>query len=383
MPPAPASARGQHVAALDGLRGVAVMLVMLGHYYGQVPFDETRHSLVFLRELTGFFSSGLELFFVLSGYLITSILLARRSSPNLNRVFYARRLCRTMPAYLLLLGIFLLLRSVDRLHTPWTAPEFEGPLPWWSYVLMVQNVFMATLRHIGPWWLVVTWSLAVEEQFYAFMPWLVRFCRPALLPLLAALGLVLCPSLRWLFLERAGNPFAALYLLPSRMDALLVGAALAVLSTSPAARAWLDRQRVWRRAGLLLFAALFLGGPFLLSFTPRILAGTVLGLGFGFLLTEVLLEPGSRLCRLLEHPALLFLGGISYSLYLFHLPVLYTVHALLQGRQPLHLSPGGWAATGLSTVLAVLCAALSRRWVELPFIRLGRKWDYLPNRSPS
>lgn len=380
---APAPARGQHLAALDGLRGVAVGLVVIGHYYGQVPFDETRRGLVFLRELSAFFYSGVELFFVLSGYLITSILLTRRSSPNLARVFYTRRLCRTLPAYGLLLAAFLILQHASQLNTPWTAPEFEGPLPWWSYAFLVQNVFMATLRHIGPWWLVVTWSLAVEEQFYAVMPWLVRFSRPLLLPVLAALGMVLCPWLRWLFLERAGNPFAALYLLPSRIDALLIGAALAVLTTTPAAREWLNRQRNWRRGGLFLFAGFFLGGPFLLSDSARIPAGTLLGLGFGFLLAEVLLEPESRLCRLLGHPALLFLGGISYSLYLFHLPVLYTVHALLHHRQPLHLAAGGWAATGLSLGLAILVGATSRRWVELPCIRIGRKWDYLPGPSSS
>ncbi len=381
---APAPARGQHLPALDGLRGLAVALVVIGHYYGEVPFDESRHGLVFLRDLSAFFTGGLELFFVLSGYLITSILLARRSSPNLNRVFYTRRLCRTVPAYLLLLLAFLLLRPLVPLDTPWTAPEFDGPVPWWSYALMVQNVFMATLRDIGPWWLVVTWSLAVEEQFYAFMPWLVRFSRPALLPVLAALSVLLCPWLRWFFIEHAGNPFAALYLLPSRMDALLVGAGLAVLTTTPAARDWLGRQRAWRRGGLFLFGVFYLGGPFLLvSAAARITASTLLGLGFGSLLTEVLLEPESWLCGILENPALLFLGGISYSLYLFHLPVLYTVHALFSGRQPLHRSAGGWAATGLSLALSLLCATLARRWVELPFIRLGRKWEYLPGQPSS
>ncbi|HWA10285.1 MAG TPA: acyltransferase [Opitutaceae bacterium] len=381
MVPAPAPEHGERIPALDGLRGLAVGLVVIGHYFGQVPFPADSAPLVFLRQLTGFFSSGVELFFVLSGYLIASILFARGNAANLGRVFYARRLCRTLPAYFLLLAAFFILRNSERLNAAWSAPEFEGTVPGWSYLLLIQNVYMAALRNLGPWWLAVTWSLAVEEQFYAFMPWLVRFTRPGLLLALAAASLVGCPLLRWFFLYRAANPFAALYLLPCRMDSLFLGAALAVLCGSPTAREWLRRHRAARRAALAVFAVGFFVGPFLLSPLTEIAVTSLPGLGFALILLDVLLEPGSRLCRLLGHPALLFLGGVSYFVYLFHLPVLYTVHGLLGARQPLHFSADSWLATAASLVVVLGLGACSRRWLELPFIRLGRRLRYAPRSS--
>src|SRR5882757_9635973 len=170
----PATNHGmERVKELDGLRALAILLVVAWHYIGIVGGPESVLWRVFV-----FGRTGVDLFFVLSGYLITRILLANTGSPSYFATFYGRRSFRILPIYFVMVAIYLIGRQLGG-----SAPIlFGGPLPWWSYVIGLQNVWMAIQQTYGPAWLAGTWSLAIEEQFYLIFPLVVYLTPSRTLP---------------------------------------------------------------------------------------------------------------------------------------------------------------------------------------------------------
>jgi peptidoglycan/LPS O-acetylase OafA/YrhL len=148
------------VPEIDGLRGVAILLVIAFHYLE--PVHRTAEG--WLRDALAPSRMGwigVNLFFVLSGYLIGSILMANRDSPTFFSAFYIRRFCRILPLYLVVVaGCYAVHHLFVR--TP-------GP-PLYQYLTFTQNFWMAAKGQFGIGLLAITWSLAVEEQFYALLP---------------------------------------------------------------------------------------------------------------------------------------------------------------------------------------------------------------------
>jgi peptidoglycan/LPS O-acetylase OafA/YrhL len=167
------------VPELDGIRGAAVLLVLVFHWF------LSEGGLVFLPQpiynvlLMGW--SGVDLFFVLSGFLITSILIKERDADNYFKIFYVRRFCRILLLYfavlLLTLAVFYLTLPVDSRN--WL---FGSILPVWSYLTFTQNLVMSATGTMGSKIIDATWSLVVEEQFYLTLPLIVRFVRKKHLP---------------------------------------------------------------------------------------------------------------------------------------------------------------------------------------------------------
>ena len=208
---------------LDGIRGCAIMLVLVWHYVQNQLHPEIGSGLAYFKQAIGFTWSGVDLFFVLSGFLIAGILMDQRRKPHYFRTFYVRRVCRIFPLYYLNLAIFLVMLSWQSGQSAVFAPLYGGSeVPLWSYVTFTQNVFMGAHNSAGPGWLAVTWSLAVEEQFYLFLPLIVWFVSRRNLP--------------WVFLWIAGSavflrasmPGLSAYInTPWRADSLMIGALLA------------------------------------------------------------------------------------------------------------------------------------------------------------
>jgi peptidoglycan/LPS O-acetylase OafA/YrhL len=152
----------RRVVELDGLRGLVTILVIVSHYFGEVPHGLRATMLGWL---------AVDMFFVLSGYLIGRLILERQQHANFFAVFYVRRFCRIMPPYLVttvaLFGLLALIRQ------PWVDADIRFPL--WSYLSFSQNFFMISTGSIGAHWLAPTWTLAVEEHFYLVIPALVAF----------------------------------------------------------------------------------------------------------------------------------------------------------------------------------------------------------------
>lgn len=229
---------------LDGVRGLAALLVLYVHVlHTWVPNHP--EWLFWLRNISALGWTGVHLFFVLSGFLIAGILMENRDSRNYFRVFYLRRSLRILPIYFVLLAMYAVLSSRVSIWPPDASPPEE--IPAWSYLLLVQNFYMA--RHAVPEMdvLFVTWSVALEEQFYLFLPFCIwvlpRRYWPWFFGALVLLGPLFRANLDW--------PAPGM-LLPGALESLGGGSWLA----------WAFRERKdWFRGGALLipFGLLLVG----------------------------------------------------------------------------------------------------------------------------
>ena len=367
------------VPELDGLRGLAIAAVLLWHYVG-IPMASPSSPAALHPLAKGFilFRSGVDLFFVLSGFLITGILLDHARSPKLFRVFYGRRALRILPLYYSMVALFVLGRL-------WTNndPLFVSypDIPPWSYAVFLQNYFMAHANSHGPDWLGATWSLAIEEQFYLLLPLLVRFLSPRDLVRLFAVGIVTACLLRpILFFTYSLWSFAGYVWLPCRVDSLFLGALIAYTLRSPEARLALMRRR-----GLIAaaFAILFLGVLAL----GRAVAGdigihmtlwghTYLTIFYGTALLLALLYAGEPAARFLRSRWLGRLATISYAVYLTHGVVLRLAFRAA-GETVIGLSGAREASLILLALGAtLLLCSLSYRFLERPCIGYGHRLHY-------
>ena len=379
MSPAAPTAPGR-VAALDGLRGVAVLLVVVTHLYARVATPEAAFGHLLLRSACNLGFAGVDLFFVLSGYFIGGILLDHRASSALLPAFYLRRGLRILPVYALLLASFFICREIRGLTALERGALFWTPIADWNYFTFTQNIAAAAQRSIGPLWLGPTWSLAVEEQFYLLMPFFVRQLDRRQLVILCAVGIVLSVALRATALAVANNGIAAVFLLPMRVDGLLCGVLCALVVRDTAALAVVRRFRRQLTAALVgclaMFAVLSTGGYETYSWPIAVPGYMLFALFFSALLLRLVAFPESRLAAALRFTPLVAAGVTSYFIYLFHAPVWYFLHWYFFEAAPIHLTWSAGGVTALSVAVTFLLAAASWRYLESPLLRLARKFPY-------
>lgn len=337
--------------ALDGLRGLAVLQVVVFHYYLLLPIEADWYQR--LCRL-GAVIDGLTLFFVLSGFLIAGMLLDKRDAPALFRVFYGRRACRILPLYILLLVTYGLVRLPDEFWRLGFLHYWYSEFPFWNYLVFLQNERMVRDGVLGAPWLAVTWSLAVEMQFYLIAPWVVRFVSTRSLILVAACCVAAGP-----FLHSGGRE----YLLRDRLDALAAGVLVAGLVRHRTGQAFFTRCRTMLQwlvgVYLVVLIALRTVGathPVLDSTTT---AAVVFAVGIA-LLADGTAWPVVKPAIELLAPV----GLLSYFVYLFHMPVAFLFEAKL---------PTG-SALALPVTFAL--AAVSYRYFEVPVIRWGQRISY-------
>lgn len=373
--------RAERVPALDGLRGVAIVLVLLVHLCSNVPTPAGSTALDLLRRVCSLGYAGVDLFFVLSGYLIGGILLDHRASPRLLPAFYARRFFRIVPLYALLLVSFFAAQAIPSLSRVNHGTYFSSTVPTWSFLVFGQNIAMAWQRDVGPYWLGVTWSLAVEEQFYLLAPLVVQRFAPRHLGRICLAGMVIAPVLRVIALQHAQNSFAAIFLLPLRPDGLLAGIWCACLVRDPIAVTALRRQRGALGAVIVVLGAAFVGTSFLglpADSLPIATVGYALFAGlFAALLLQVVLHADGWVARLLSGRSLAAVGVTSYFTYLFHDPIWYTLHWAFFRRPPLHNDWQAGAVTLLAVGATLGAAWMSWRWFEGPVLRWARRFSYV------
>jgi peptidoglycan/LPS O-acetylase OafA/YrhL len=360
-----------HVPGLDGMRALAVLSVMA--YHGGFSW------------IPGGFH-GVDAFFVLSGYLITSLLIVERVGTGTVRFgrFWARRARRLLPA------LFVLVGGLALLHLAWPgALAWPDPLPDaaatlgyvanWHFVASSQGYF-GQLGAQSP--LLHTWSLAIEEQFYLLWPLIVfvvlggltRFGRTgaggpnvrrrlAWLGALCGVGAVASAAWMWILTPADASFNRAYYGTDTRAQALLVGAALAV-----ALALWPARPEVVRRAGAVVGVAGLVGAAAVWYLIPET---SPLAFHGGFLLASlasaavvagVVVAPTGPASRLLSVGPLRYVGRISYGAYLWYWPV-----ALVMTPERLHV--GQWSLFLCRTAVTLGIAALSARLIEMPIRR--------------
>jgi len=370
----------QRLLGLDGLRGIAVLLVLLFH---------NRHGLNGNSKIMPAFGWwGVQVFFVLSGYLISRLLDRRTDAPlgEFLREFYGRRALRIFPLYFVAVFVIQVLC--------WLGFGMDGArdgMPYaWTYTY---NFYAATAAATHSEATAHFWSLCVEEQFYLIWPFVIYFCPRSKQRLLLGSVALSGPMIRlalWLLVSAFptafyAQPGIALYVtMPAHLDAFAVGALMALFPP--------------QRSGLKLAGAsvaLLVAGGLVVRFSSSTWDDTWYALGYplglvpgdafvwgyslinlcsGLLIDYLVLEGAAS--RLFETPILRYLGKISYGIYVLHYPLQLLVSTLLPSARIFVRLP-------IQLVLTTVLASASYYLLEAPFLELKERWFPVPTRLPS
>jgi peptidoglycan/LPS O-acetylase OafA/YrhL len=360
-----------HKPQLDALRAFAVLSVVVHHSWPSL-------------QSLGLGEQGVKLFFVISGYLITNILLGcrfridnepDRHSPGLMiRQFYARRFLRIFPAYYALLvpiGLFAMTRPTGsawiesfKFHASYTSNFWFGLNGNWS-----------------PWATGHFWSLAVEEQFYLFWPMLMLWLPRKYLWSAAILLTISGPVFRWVMLALGANSLGIYVLTPACFDALGFGALLALGSNMPRAQAAI---RLLGLGSFLLLMAIslaswFFDSPLLTEYLQRVLIPLLWALALAALVSKTAEGFTGPVGAVFTFTPVRYVGRISYGVYLYHLPILFMIVTALE---QVGLSSNGPMRLAFGGSISLMIAAFSWRFFEEPINRLKRLFPYqAPDRT--
>ena len=373
------------IPALDGLRGIAILLVLLRHaIFGvtSVQGIEAHSRFASFVIACGQLSwSGVDLFFVLSGFLIGGILLDVRSSPRYFQTFYIRRAYRILPLYFLVIGLSLLPHLLAQFSAARAAHTTPLPLPWWSYATFTQNFWMAYLGVFGPSGMGITWSLAIEEQFYLSIPLLIRNVRPRNLVIVLLMVIACAPWLRVLLHSSMTYPGLASYvLMPTRADALCLGVLAALLVRNEIFWNWLqsNRRTLWSITGVFFLGVAYMTwqGYDALSFAMTTWGFSWLAAFYTCILLIAVSSSGEPASRILQNPSLMRLGTLAYCSYLVHVAIMNALRHPLKAHFP-EFPVAAWLVGGiLGIALTLAVAALSYKYFEKPLLKRGHQYSY-------
>jgi len=357
------------IPALDALRGAAILAVFVHH---AAPVTPSVGAERFLLGTVHLGWVGVDLFFVLSGFLITGILLDTRGQPDYFRRFYSRRIRRIFPLYYLALAVIILVLPLLGGRVAFGAGVVERSQAWyWTYA---SNLKIAATTQWGSPYADHFWTLAVEEQFYILWPLLVLACTPRTLARVCVVVAALALIARCTLLFSNTSPLSLGVFTLTRADSLALGALPACLLRLPDGRQLVSR---------LIPQAAVLGGGLAVVIGAADIAGLVgpwwLGAGYawvtvGYSALAVAFAAGVSACALAPGSAgpglgfrfLRLTGVYSYGLYVIHAPVLGALRDL--GWQPTDWR-GQLAYAATSFVVAYGLAALSWHWFEFPILR--------------
>jgi peptidoglycan/LPS O-acetylase OafA/YrhL len=340
----------KRIPQLDAVRGIAVLLVLL-HNTDVYPS-------LHLGLIAGNGWMGVDLFFVLSGFLITGILLDTKQTERYFQNFYARRCLRIWPLYY---SALLFMFVIVPLLRPSEAPAIFGTRssPWWAYPLFLQN-FLIPIPTSAAGLLGVTWSLAVEEQFYLVWPLVVRFCTEAQLRRIATAVIFVSPALRFYLSLHQVNIYSNTF---CRLDALMAGALLAVVIRSADFHPSKFVTRAWIL--FLVSAPLALG---IEIFHARWIGFSVVAAASVSFVYLALFSMQKWLRAILTNRPLVYTGTISYGIYILEKIPLDVVKVL-------HLDAHPLLSLALTTGATYTLATVSWNFLEKPFLKLKRNFE--------
>jgi peptidoglycan/LPS O-acetylase OafA/YrhL len=361
------SVSAARIQEIDGLRGIAILLVVSFHYVNNQLVLSESFAGKLLCKITSFGWVGVDLFFVLSGFLIGTILIRYKGNPHYFKTFYIRRFVRILPNYFLFLLVALVIGSL-----PFFADNYmlsgNQTVPMWSYFAFVHNFYMASLQNMGNDVLSITWSIGVEEQFYLFFPLFVYFLRLYLLPYFLAMIIVIAVVLRMQY----DHWIPGYVLLTSRMDALAMGIWVAYLKET----SWLQsltRTRLNILVACMLLDIVLCGGLYAVYGDLGAFKHTLFALFFSGCVILALVKAPYYSAVLRNH-VLIWVGTISYSLYLFHYFILALFHHFIGNKAGVILAN----TTDLVITILALLTSFAVAWLvykllETPMVRLGKR----------
>lgn len=334
----PSLTHGAHILPLDGVRGLAILMVMVRHFYQYMLKHPTVPDIAPAIAIDKIFfyvsqlgSTGVDLFFVLSGFLITGILLDTKNHPRYWGRFYWRRTLRIFPLYYLsLLIVFYVWPHAFPGYSHVVQNAGEHKIWYWTYTCNV--LFAIKEDYTG---MAHFWSLAVEEQFYLIWPFVVLFfSRKGLVrACIACIFIAIGSRIALGFFTDSVLP--AYVLTPSRIDALAIGSLLAAVARGPGGLTKLSKHAWW----VFGVCGVFLVGLFAMNFgkgrSPlvNLLGGTNLALIFGALVLMAVSHPrGSLVPRIFCWSWLRFLGKYAYCLYVAHMLVMDAMERAFTGH---------------------------------------------------
>lgn len=360
----------KRVAELDGLRGMAILAAVLYHYANNlIDADASRFNLA-IKSITHYFYTSIDMFFILSGFLLGGILLKNKQSNSFFKTFYMRRIYRIVPLYLLLLFIVVIICNLGiGKGTEWW---FNDKLPLWIYFTFLQNIFMGIHNSIGNVWLGPTWSLGVEEQFYLIISIMIYFSSKKNLLVVLLLGMVMAPVFRYY----APSVYAMSTFTHGRFDALFGGILLALAYQNEPFVNFFKKHVKWFY-GICLFlffiSFLFSIGKWEL---PLFIANSWFSLLYMIVLLLVLVDSKNIFSKLSKNNFFIHLGLYSFSIYLFHEIILGLFFFLVPGKLPQIKSIQDILMVSFCALLTFFTARFLYQRFEKKFMAMGHQYKY-------
>jgi peptidoglycan/LPS O-acetylase OafA/YrhL len=351
----------KYIPELDGVRGIAILLVLLFHFG-----TSTRPGGI-LGQVLGLGWVGVDLFFVLSGFLITGILLNSKGLPHYFSSFYIRRVLRIFPLYYFSVFVFFNV-ALPIAHNFNGLAHVVQPVQIWYWLYLV-NWYVGFGNPASP--LTHFWSLCIEEQFYMVWPLLIFVIgRKTFLRVCIAL-IVLSPVLRFVFGQNPPSPYFLYFITPFRMEPIALGAVIAILWRQDRISRLtnLAMRWVWIPAlAVVAYICVASGTTIPVSYYMERVGYTCIGLAFMSLVFVVAQAArGGTPIALLRYPVLMKFGKYSYAMYVFHAPISQYLPKFLHfGSRLTRVGLSIGIGVGLTYVIAVL----SWRYIESPILSL-------------
>lgn len=357
MDPIKAPKLPAHIPSLDGLRALSIALVLFGHVAA------THGAPLWLDRpmFTSLGNVGVRFFFIVSGFLITTLMLRdiEKNGQIRLKLFYVRRSLRILPAALAYIAIMWLLYLggvIDLTYHLTSRTNSDSALPDLLHAL----TFTANYQHDYNWYFNHLWSLSVEEQFYLIWPFTMFLLGTRRAVWAGLLMLVLAPVFRLAMIQFSDGPEIRLSReFQAVADALATGCLAAMLHNKLGEWPWFNRLTRWPAIpiGLALVGAGY-GLAYVHRPTAFLIGQTIANIGIALILQHLVRHPTSAASQILNTPFLVKIGVLSYSLYLWQQPFL--------NFQSTH-----WVASfPQNIVLAFGAALLSQRLIEKPFLKL-------------
>ena len=353
-----------YIPELDGLRGIAILLVITWHYFGGI----------FAIFSIGW--TGVDLFFVLSGYLITSRLILTLQKPGYFRRFYKNRILRIFPLYYAtLIGFYFIVPYI-------ISPDYFKSLIFYrdnapSFFLFLQNWTFINHPAILENHLIILWSLAVEEQFYLIWPFFIYFFVNSkyLKPILIVWLIVIVLFRIIIHMNNPDNFYAFFYNTFCRMDAFIIGATLFLIHEKilkPFHSYIVVIAVVSAFAGIIIWNT----NPAISPFIPSI-GLTCIAIFYALLLHLAVQKKYRMFTYILNWPWLIFVGRISYGLYIFHWIILRFLFGPVSNYINIHFLAGKTLSSYLTLIICLILSffvsIISFKYYESFFLKLKRK----------